>query len=145
MKKLLAVVFSLMLVVALAACGSSTKADGVYTAQVDAAYAEANHGWTDTLSVTYKDGVIVEATFESYDASGAKKSEASAETYPMTPSPSEWIPQLSENIVTAGTADKIDGIAGATHASDNAKTLLAAIETEGKVGETITVTVESAE
>ena len=57
----------------------------------------------------------------------------------MDPAPSEWIPQLSENILAAGNSADIDGISGATRASNDARTLLAAIETEGKPGETITV------
>lgn len=141
MKKMLSIAFVFVLVLSLVACGGGQKPDGVYTAQVDAAYAEANHGWTDTLTVTYKDGVVVDAVFESYDADGNKKSEATAETYPMDPHPTEWMPQLSQMVVDAGTSDKMDVIAGATHSSDSAKLLFAAIEKDGKAGETITVTI----
>ena len=57
----------------------------------------------------------------------------------MDPHPSEWIPQLSENIQKAGTAKKIDTIAGATLASNDARALMEAIEKDGKAGETIQV------
>ena len=57
---------------------------------------------------------MVSATFESYDADGNKKSETTPDTYPMDPAPSEWIPQLSENILAAGNSADIDGISGAT-------------------------------
>ncbi|MDD6319795.1 MAG: hypothetical protein PUA63_02895, partial [Oscillospiraceae bacterium] len=57
----------------------------------------------------------------------------------MDPHPSEWIPQLSENIQKAGTAKKIDTIAGATYASNDARALMEAIEANGKPGETIQV------
>ncbi len=30
--------------------------------------------------------------------------------YPMDPLPSEWIPQLEENVKAAGTADKIEAV-----------------------------------
>ncbi|OUQ37746.1 FMN-binding protein [Faecalibacterium sp. An122] len=115
------------------------KADGVYTAQMDDASAEAAYGWRDELVVEYKDGKIVSATFESYDADGNKKSETTAETYPMDPSPADWMPELSENIVKAGTSSEIDGITGATLATNNAKAMLAAIEAEGEPDQTIVV------
>lgn len=148
MKKLLAFVTASLLALSLVACGGGgKKADGVYTARTDAAFAESNHNWTDELVITYKDGAVVDAVFESYDPDGNKKSEATAESYPMTPAPAEWIPQLSENVKAAGSADKVEAVAGATHASDSAKKLFEAIEKEGKAGETLTVTmpVEAAE
>ena len=122
-----------------ASAENTAMADGVYTAQMDDAAAEADHGWRNQLVVEYKDGKMVSATFESYDADGNKKSETTPDTYPMDPAPSEWTPQLSENILAAGNSADIDGISGATNASNDARALLAAIETEGKPGETITV------
>lgn len=122
-----------------ASAENTAMADGVYTAQMDDAAAEADYGWRNQLVVEYKDGKMVSATFESYDADGNKKSETTPDTYPMDPAPSEWIPQLSENILAAGNSADIDGISGATNASNDARALLAAIETEGKPGETITV------
>ena len=122
-----------------ASAENTAMADGVYTAQMDDAAAEADYGWRNQLVVEYKDGKMVSATFESYDADGNKKSETTPDTYPMDPAPSEWTPQLSENILAAGNSADIDGISGATNASNDARALLAAIETEGKPGETITV------
>ena len=121
-----------------ASAENTAMADGVYTAQMDDAAAEADYGWRNQLVVEYKDGKMVSATFESYDADGNKKSETTPDTYPMDPAPSEWTPQLSENILAAGNSADIDGISGATNASNDARALLAAIETEGKPGETIT-------
>lgn len=138
MKKWIALVLALVLALALTACGGG-KADGVYTAEMDDAAAEAAYGWRDTLVVEYKGGKIVSATFESYDADGNKKSEATAETYPMDPHPSEWIPALSAKVLEAGEAKRLDGVAGATMASDNVKALLEAIEKDGKAGETIQI------
>ena len=66
---------------------AAVKADGVYTAQMDDAATEASYGWRDELVVEYKDGKIVSASFESYDADGNKKSEVSPDTYPMDPLP----------------------------------------------------------
>ena len=46
------------------AASATTMADGVYTAQMDDAAAEADYGWRDQLVVEYKDGKMVSATFE---------------------------------------------------------------------------------
>jgi major membrane immunogen (membrane-anchored lipoprotein) len=141
MKKVLSIAFVFVLALSLVAC-SGKKPDGVYTAQVDAAYAaEANHGWTDILIVTYKDGVVADALFESYDANGNKKSEATFEEYPMEYSPSEWMPLIGQEIVRAGTAANMDVVAGATSGSASAQKLFEGIEKDGKAGETITVTI----
>ncbi|MFV0352487.1 MAG: hypothetical protein ACK5JF_09315 [Oscillospiraceae bacterium] len=145
MKKLFTVALAAVLALALVACSGGKKADGVYTAKVDAAYAEANHGWTDELTLTYKDGKVVEAVYESYDADGAKKSESTEYAEAMTgaggPSPAEWIPQLASNVVAAGSPDKVEVVAGATNASNSVIALYEGIEKDGKAGETITVTI----
>lgn len=139
MKKLISLALSLVLALALAACGGRQMADGVYTAEMDDAAAEAAYGWRDTLVVEYRDGKMVSAVFESYDPDGNKKSETSADVYPMEPSPSEWVPQLNANLEKAGDSKHLDGVAGATLASGNAKALLEAIEKDGQPGETIQV------
>ena len=66
MKKLMTLGLAAVMAFSLAACSSgssSGKADGVYTAEMDDAAAEAAHGWRDTLTVEYKDGKVVSATF----------------------------------------------------------------------------------
>lgn len=138
MKKLISLAAALALVFSLAACGSNAKADGVYTAEADDAYVASNgYGWRDTLVLTYKDGKVVDAKFEAYNADGDAKSVPG--NYDMEPAPSEWIPTLTENVKKATSADGIDGVAGATIASTNARALYAAIEKDGKPGETIQV------
>lgn len=117
----------------------AVKADGVYTAQMDDASAEAAYGWRDQLEVEYKDGKVVSAVFESYDADGNKKSEISPDVYPMDPTPADWMPQLSENIAKAETAEAIDGVAGATMASNNARAMMAAIEAANDPAEVLVV------
>lgn len=117
----------------------TVKADGVYTAQMDDASAEAAYGWRDQLEVEYKDGKVVSAVFESYDANGNKKSEVSPDVYPMDPAPADWMPQLSENITKAETAEKIDGVAGATMASNNARAMMAAIEASSEPDQVLVV------
>lgn len=140
MRKLLTFALAALLALSVTACGGGSKiADGSYTAELDDASVEAAYGWRDTVVAEYKDGKLVSASFESYDVDGNKKSETTAETYPMDPAPSAWIPELSANLTKAGEAKRLDAIAGATMASNNAQALLAAIEKEGKPGETIQV------
>ena len=136
MKKLLTLALAAVLALSLVACGGSGSIkDGTYT----------SHDWTEYLSVTYKDGVITDVDFDAKDANGNLKSEATAETYPMDPLPSEWIPQLEENVKAAGTADKIEAVAGATSSSESVKVLMAAVEKQAKAGNTEVVLVDNAE
>lgn len=147
MKKFVALLLAVLLMFTFAACGESSNGkipDGTYTARAS----EATYGWTDVLTVTYKDGAIVSATFDSEDENGNLKSKASADEYPMDPLPSVWMPQLSENIVKAGTSADVDAVAGATMGSNNAKALLAAIEKGAKDSSTqwpLTVDMPAAE
>lgn len=145
MKKLFTLALATVLALALVACSGGKKADGVYTARTDDAYAEANHGWTDELVLTFKDGKVVEAAYESFNADGEKKSENAEYIDAMTgaggPSPAEWMPQLAKNVVAAGSPDKVEAVAGATSASKTVVALFEGILKDGKVGETITVTI----
>lgn len=138
MKKFTVLTLAIALMISMTACGSSNIKDGVYSAQAS----EASHGWTDYLKVTYKDGAIVEVDYDSLDADGNLKSATTAETYPMDPLPSEWIPQLEDNILAADAADKIEAVAGATHASNNVKVLMEAVEKQAKEGNTETAVVD---
>lgn len=118
MKKLLTLALAAVLALSLVACGGSGS---------------------------IKDGVITDVDFDAKDANGNLKSEATAETYPMDPLPSEWIPQLEENVKAAGTADKIEAVAGATSSSESVKVLMAAVEKQAKAGNTEVVLVDNAE
>lgn len=146
MKRLFAIAAALALALGLVACGGDSsgsgnagKADGVYTAEANDAYVEsAGYGWRDTLALTYKDGEVVGAVFESYNADGQKKSDPGAYEG-MEVSPEEWIPKLSANVLHAEDASGVEAVAGATIASGNARKLYEAIEKEGKPGQTIQV------
>ena len=59
MKKAIALLLALMMLLSLVACGGSKIADGTYSAEISDASAEANHGWKDFLTITYKDGEMV--------------------------------------------------------------------------------------
>ncbi len=138
MKKITLVVTLMLTILLLSACSNGIT-DGTYTAQMTA----DDHGWTDTLSITYEGGKIQDAVFESVHEDGSLKSETTPEEYPMDPHPSEWIPQLSTNIKQADNAENIDGIAGATIGTTNAKLMMAAIEEKAKAGDTNTAMVVS--
>ncbi len=128
-----------VLAVSLAACGQKQMADGVYTAQADDAYVDGDgYGWRDTLVLKYEGGQLVEAVFDSYNAEGAAKS-VPGNYEGMEVSPSEWVPQLSDNIKNAASPDEVDTVAGASIASENARKMYKAILEKGKPGETIDV------
>lgn len=153
MKKLLVpAALSAAMLLSLAGCAKTAAApapsampDGTYTAEMDDASAEAAYGWRDQLVVEYKDGALVSAVFESYDADGNKKSETTPETYPMDPAPADWMPELSDQILKSGGTGEIDGITGATMASNNARAMMQAILDSGVAGETVTVAGTTAE
>lgn len=150
MKKLATILLVFTLALSLVACSngggeSKTMADGTYTAVADDAYANGDgHGWKDTLTVTYKDGVITSAEYDSINTeTGQKKSELSADEYPMPVPVSTWIPQLNDAVVSAGSAANIDTVSGATSSTNMAKWLLLAIEDRGEPGKTIEVTISA--
>lgn len=139
MKKLLTLALIAVLTLSLAACSSGKIKDGTYSAKSSA---ESN-GWTDTLAVTYKDGKVVDAKYDAVNTSGALKSEMADEEYGMeNPALSEWMPKLNANIISAGTADKIEVVAGATGSSNGAKALMVAVENAAKKGDTNPVLVD---
>lgn len=105
----------------------SQAQDGVYTARMSDAYTqEEGHGWQTTLTLQIEGGVIVSADFDAFQ-DGKRKSELSTEEYPMNPPASEWIPELATQIEAASAPGDIDGVSGATNASDEARKLFAAI------------------
>ena len=146
MKKLTLFLLSALMLFSLVGCGGSKIADGTYSAELSDAATEANQGWKDFLTVTYKDGKMVEVQFDSKDADGNLKSEwTTPENYPMDPQPSEWIPQLEENIKATSNPDKVAAVAGATMGSNNAKELYRAVVEKAKAGDTTTAVIDTAE
>ena len=146
MKKLTLFLLSALMLFSLVGCGGSKIAYGTYSAELSDAATEANHGWKDFLTVTYKDGKMVEVQFDSKDADGNLKSEwTTPENYPMDPQPSEWIPQLEENIKATSNPDKVASVAGATMGSNNAKELYRAVVEKAKAGDTTTAVIDTAE
>lgn len=122
--------------------GSSPLQDGEYSAEVTDAYAASSgHGWKEYLKVTVSNNQIETVEFDALK-DGKKKSEATAEEYPMTPPPSEWIPKINEAIRAAQMPEAMDTVSGATMSSGVARKLYAAVLEAAQSGNTQTVIVE---
>ncbi len=116
--------------------------DGQYTARMSEAYAKGTgQGWQTTLTVTFEGGKAENVEFDAF-MDGKKKSEQSKEEYPMEPRPSEWMPEIAEQIKKAQRPDEIEGVSGATIASGEARRLYGAILKAAQEGKTGEITVE---
>ena len=117
--------------------------EGTYRAEMSDVAAEADQGWKGYLAVTVSGGDITKAEFD-YEKDGKKKSETTAEEYPMTPPPSEWIKTYQDEVVKAGASgEKIDAVSGATRSGRDVNALYEAVLKAAQEGNTKTVTVES--
>lgn len=121
---------------------TSSLQDGEYTAEVSDAYAQSSgQGWKEYLKITVTDHQISNVEFDALK-DGKKKSEATAEEYPMTPPPSEWIPKINEALRAAEMPEAMDTVTGATMSSQTARKLYAAVLEAARAGDTQTVVVE---
>lgn len=148
MKKHWIAAIAVLLCVAMAGCmltGCSKKAkDGTYTAR----YRYPSHGYVEYLTVTFKSGKPTSAEFDAYSETdpNSKKSQLTAENYPMDPTPSVWMKELAKNVVAAGdNPDKITTVAGATSSSKHARELYNAILNAAKSGTTGEIIVDNEE
>lgn len=122
--------------------GGGALQDGEYKAEVSDAYAQSSgHGWKEYLKIAVASNQIESVEFDALK-DGKKKSEATAEEYPMTPAPSEWIPKINEAIRAADMPESMDTVSGATMSSGTARKLYAAVLEAAKTGNTQTVIVE---
>ncbi len=123
----------------LGGCSSNKPQDGSYTAR----FQHPSSGYVEYLAVTFQNGKPTGAEFDAFLESDpqSRKSQTTREEYPMTPHPSEWMPQLAKNVTAAGTApDRVAGVAGATSSSRHARQLYNALlqaAVAGKTGETV--------
>ena len=116
--------------------------DGDYTAEVSDAYAASSgHGWKEYLKITVKDQQITNLEYDALK-DGKKKSETTAEEYPMTPHPSEWSPRINEALRAAEMPEAMDTVTGATMSSNVARQLYAAVLSASREGKTETVVVD---
>lgn len=116
--------------------------DATYRAEMSEKIAQEDHGWQGYLALTVKDGAVTDAEFD-YTKDEKKKSEATAEEYPMDPPPSEWIPAYEKEVLAAGlSGDTIDTITGATNSARDVNELYQAVLGAAREGNTETVTVD---
>ena len=114
-------------------CGSSYK-DGAYKAQ----YKDADeHGWTEFVEVTVKDGKVTDGKLKSQDAEYKSYMEATG-TWPE-----KFYGDIAEQYKEKQSAEKMDAVAGATNSSDSFKVLMTELEQSMKEGNTDTITVEA--
>ena len=114
---------------------ASNLADGEYRAEM----AEASHGWIDFLEITVKNGIIVNAYADSFNANGGLKTDDPNYGKNMGIEPSRYFSVLSYRVIAEQSASEVDTFTGATSTSNSVKTLLNGIIENGKPGKTITV------
>ena len=114
--------------------------DGTYMAQTSEAYAQQWQGWREYVKVTVKNGNIDQVEYDA-EKDGKKKSQTTAEEYPMEPHPSQWTRQISDNLKAAESESALaDTVTGATASSKTARRLYAAALNAARTGNTQTVT-----
>ena len=72
-------------------------------------------------------------------ADGTYTAEMDDASAPMDPAPSAWMPELNDQLLKSGGSGEIDGVTGATLATNNAKAMMKAILDSGVAGETVVV------
>ena len=112
----------------------SGLSDGEYVAETSESYTTGTgHGWREYVKLTVSDGQIIDMEYDALK-DGKKKSAATQAEYPMTPHPSQWVPQLNENLQAADNPNEVDAVAGATQSSQMIRKLYAAALANAKAG-----------
>jgi major membrane immunogen (membrane-anchored lipoprotein) len=109
--------------------------DGEYRAE----FAEASHGWTTFLEITVENGLIVKAYADAYNEDGNLKTDDPYYAENMGYDPVRFFGVLAQEIISGQSVEEIDTFTGATHTSDEVRTLLRAILENGEAGKTIKV------
>lgn len=125
-----------------AAPAASGLMDGEYVAQTSETYTQqTGHGWQEYVKLTVSDGQLIDLEYDALK-DGQRKSETTPDNYPMDPHPSQWTPQLNENLQAADNPDEVDAVTGATQSSQMIKKLYAAALRAARMGDEQAVTVE---
>lgn len=150
-KTLLSVIAAATLAVTvLAGCGKKEDTaaakikDGTYKAE---ASDFDDKGWKPYVEVEYKDGKIASAAFDySNKEDGHKKSTDEKYIAAMAAksgtSPDKYTVELAKALVEKQDVEKVDSVTGATHSSENFKTLVKAAVDNATAGKTDTAKVE---
>ena len=105
----------------------SSLQDGKYTAYASDKDTIALMGWRDYMIITVEGGAITDIQIDSLNSTGDLKSQISKSKYPMTPHPSEWLPELIKQATQAAKGEDIDGISGATISSNAVRNMFDAL------------------
>ncbi len=148
-KNLILCLVFLILTAIFTACGNSSSSaeykDGSYKA---IAQGPDEHGWTDFVEITIKDGKISEIEYDAVNDDNMLKSEdeeykaamesAGSETYP-----SKFTKELEDDLLEKQDISKVEVVAGATTASNSFKKLTDKLLSENAIsGSTEVLTVE---
>lgn len=115
----------------------ATYKDGKYKASYDKL---DTHGWKAFTEVEIKDGKIVTVDFDYLNEKDERKSENEAYNKAMSKScetsPEKFTPEIEKALVDAQDPEKADVVTGATHSTENMKTLAKAALESAKKGDT---------
>ncbi|MCI9121170.1 MAG: FMN-binding protein [Oscillibacter sp.] len=145
MKRILATLFSLFLVLLLAACGNQAGLqDGYYTAQAS----EFSHGWKEYITILVKGGSIVSVEYNAENASGFIKSWDNAYMQSMLhiqgTYPNEYTRNYANQLLEGQSAENIDVVTGATSSHGSFQILAQAVLEQAQRGDSSIVFVDTA-
>ena len=145
MKRILATLFSLFLVLLLAACGNQAGLqDGYYTAQAS----EFSHGWKEYITILVKGGSIVSVEYNAENASGFIKSWDNAYMQSMLhiqgTYPNEYTRNYANQLLEGQSAENIDVVTGATSSHGSFQILAQAVLEQAQRGYSSIVFVDTA-
>ena len=110
--------------------------DGTYLAEE----IDFHYGWKGYLEIEIKNDDLVAVDFDYLDADGNLKSQTTAETYPMDPHPTVWLPVYNTSLMAVDLLNfvDVDVYTGATGSWGNANDLMALLIEAAKTGDTST-------
>jgi len=133
----------LLALVLFAGCGASYK-DGVYHAEFKD---YDSHGWKEYVDVQVDGNKVTVLTFDGVNADGAKKSEDEDYRASMEPVkgtyPAKYYADIVNQYLESQKYKDVTTVAGATVSTNNFKTLMAALESNMKSGDTTAVIVDA--
>ncbi|MCG8709970.1 FMN-binding protein [Brenneria sp. 4F2] len=141
--KLLSIILTGFFAVAAFAANNAIK-DGTYKAET---IKFDDHGWKPFLALTYQDGKITGIKFDytseqdghlkTSDQAYGKSMAAATDT-----SPAIYTAQLSQSLLATQDIERVDGVTGATHSTEDFKILAAAAIEKAKKGDSATAKIE---
>ena len=145
MKRIFAILLSLLLASLLTACGNQTELqDGYYTAQAS----EFSHGWKEYITILVKGGNIVSVEYNAENASGFIKSWDNAYMQNMLHSngtyPNEYTRNYAGQLLDGQGEGTIDAISGATSSHSSFQLLAEAVLEQARKGDSSIAIVDTA-